>query len=123
MAFTLYGGPPALGLAGQESAPLQVLAGTPPPHPPAPHLPPVQLAAVETQALAAWEVTGRLGAAQDAALHHVQFVLADLPGTILGETIGSEVIIDSNAAGYGWSLGSRVAANKVDLLTVVEHEL
>jgi hypothetical protein len=41
----------------------------------------------------------------------------------LGEAIGSEVFIDANAAGYGWSLGSQVAPNKVDLLTVVEHEL
>src|SRR5262249_22590148 len=56
-------------------------------------------------------------------LRHVQFVIADLPGGMLGETLGNTVTIDSNAAGYGWSLGAHVAPNKVDLLTVVSHEL
>jgi hypothetical protein len=104
-------------------APFQLLAGTPLAHSSAPRLTLAQLTPVEGQAIAAWEATGALNASQDAALHHVQFVIANLPGPILGETIGSEVIIDANAAGYGWSVASQVAPNNVDLLTVVEHEL
>ena len=44
-------------------------------------------------------------------------------GDSLQTTIGSEVLIDANAAGYGWSLGQQVSPNKVDLRTVIEHEL
>jgi hypothetical protein len=104
-------------------APFQLLAGTPLAHSSAPNLTLAQLTPVEGQAIAAWEATVALSAAQDAALHQVQFVIANLTGAVLGETIGSELLIDANAAGYGWSLGSQVGLNKVDLLTVVEHEL
>src|SRR5262249_12335456 len=82
-----------------------------------------QLQRVEAQAIAAWEATGALSATQDVALHHVQFIIADLVGAVLGAEIGNTIYVDSNAAGHGWSLGAKVAANKVDLLTVVEHEV
>ena len=88
----------------------------------APSLQMGQLVPVEAQAVAAWEAAG-LTATQISALTQVQLVITDLPGSLLGETVGEEVMIDTNAAGYGWSIGREVAPNRVDLLTVVEHEL
>jgi hypothetical protein len=71
--------------------------------------------------------------------------VADLPGTMLGETVGNTILIDRDAAGYGWFvdptpaddsefadvLGPHAsavsktgpAANRVDLLTTVMHEM
>jgi hypothetical protein len=81
-----------------------------------------QLDRVVAEAIQLWAATG-LSAAQVSALQHVHFVIADLPGGMLGEEAGSTIYIDSTAAGYGWSLGTQVAPNMVDLLTVVSHEL
>src|SRR5208283_399299 len=74
---------------------------------------------------------------------HVQ--LANLGGTGLGETFGNSVLIDSDAAGFGWFVdptpsndsefqtqvglseldagSGSPAAGRMDLLTVVMHEL
>ena len=87
-----------------------------------------------------------MDAASVAKLEQVQVVIADLPGSYLGEAIESQnqIYIDSNAAGYGWFVdptpGSDEefvaspsanqlravdprAVDRIDLLTVVEHEL
>jgi Calx-beta domain len=54
----------------------------------------------------------------------VSFTIADLPGDLLGYTLGRGVTIDATADGWGWSVnylddgGPRMA-----LLTVVLHEL
>ncbi len=86
-----------------------------------------------------------LDAGQVALLETVNFQVADLGGLILGETIGTTVLIDTDAAGYGWFIDSTPADNKefktsainreltaigsspafgdMDLLTVVTHEL
>jgi hypothetical protein len=74
----------------------------------------------------------------------VQFVISDLPGSDLGETEGNRVYLDVNAAGNGWFVDPTPALNeefaasgsqqqltavdsravdRIDLLTVVEHEL
>jgi hypothetical protein len=75
----------------------------------------------------------------------VTIELADLPGLTLGQTIGSLVLLDLDAAGYGWfidptpveneefhqvqgstELAATVpsdAVGRMDLLTVVLHEL
>jgi hypothetical protein len=75
----------------------------------------------------------------------VNVQLADLSGGMLGETSGTTVLIDRDAAGYGWlvdatpsndvEFADRVgtytlaatpgtaAANRADLLTTVMHEL
>jgi len=75
----------------------------------------------------------------------VIFRIADLPGLMLGQTVGNSVWIDSFAAGYGWFIdltpndesefeegeGEREleaapageAYGHMDLLTVVTHEL
>ena len=54
----------------------------------------------------------------------LEFAIQDLPGDMLGVESGNTIIIDSNAAGYGWStrLGT-VDPSKMDLLTVLSHEL
>jgi hypothetical protein len=51
--------------------------------------------------------------------------IADFPGPWLGMAFPGAIWIDQNAAGYGWSLDPAASpgAGKVDLLTVVEHEL
>ena len=79
-------------------------------------------------------------------LAHVQFVITDLPGADLGEAVAAanRVYLDTNAAGNGWFIdptpatdeefaatgSSRQlqavdprAVDRIDLLTVVEHEL
>jgi hypothetical protein len=73
----------------------------------------------------------------------IQFVIAAMPAADLGMTVGTMVWIDQNAAGHGWytdgspnsaagftDSGGRVqavagglASGRMDLLTVVEHEL
>ena len=79
-------------------------------------------------------------------MSHVAFQIVDLPGTLLGREVGGTLVqIDVDAAGYGWFVDStpwddvefgrrpRIprpgglpgseAARRVDLLTVVMHEL
>ena len=86
-----------------------------------------------------YEETGRQ------VLANVSVKIADLPGNLLGETVGNAILIDRDAAGYGWfvdltpgddrefsnpigphdlaaSNGSP-AAHRVDLLTAVMHEM
>ncbi|OAI45958.1 hypothetical protein AYO44_12210 [Planctomycetaceae bacterium SCGC AG-212-F19] len=81
-----------------------------------------QLDRVVAEAIQLWAATG-LSPAQVATLQHVHFVIADLPANMLGAEAGATITIDANAAGFGWSLGQHVAPHKVDLLTVVAHEL
>jgi hypothetical protein len=77
-------------------------------------------------------------------LASVQFVVTDLPGSQLGVAEGNTIYLDANAAGNGWFVDSTPASDeefvanadskelqavdaravdKIDLLTVVEHEL
>jgi Bacterial lectin/Legume lectin domain/Fibronectin type III domain len=105
-----------------------------------------ELAPVAEQAVAAWIASG-LRAVQAAALQAVRFQIAALGGGVLGltELGGSVVMLDATAGGYGWfvdpapaddsEFGSVVtpgelrarpgspAFGRIDLLTVVEHEL
>jgi Ca2+-binding RTX toxin-like protein len=86
-----------------------------------------------------------LDAGQLALLDGVNVQTANLGGLILGETIGTTVLIDTDAAGYGWfidhtpyndtefrvqsksgeliAIASSPAFGDMDLLTVVMHEL
>jgi hypothetical protein len=77
------------------------------------------------------------------ALHNIQVEIVDLPAWMLGTTTSNGIAIDQDGAGYGWFIdptpsddaeftaqGSQltasqgsVAQNKIDLLTVVAHEL
>jgi large repetitive protein len=74
---------------------------------------------------------------QIAAMHGVSFEITNLLGTQLGQSAGPRILIDSDAAGAGWFVDatpyddSEFGANgvsvdavgKMDLLTVVMHEL
>ncbi len=102
-----------------------------------------QLQPIVNAAIARWASAG-LDAATVQKLTQVQFVISDLPGSDLGETEGNRVYIDVNAAGNGWFVDPTPASNeefaasgsqqqlpavdsravdRIDLLTVVEHEL
>jgi hypothetical protein len=88
--------------------------------------------------------TASLGPASGQVLAGVNFQIFDLAGSLLGLTSGSTVWIDVNAAGRGWfvdptpqdsleyqarpnhelvAVGKGPAAKRIDLLTVVMHEL
>jgi hypothetical protein len=68
-------------------------------------------------------------------LSSVTIQIADLPGNQLGEAIGRTIFLDWNAAGHGWFIDPSPADDiefqtshietmeKVDLLTVIAHEL
>jgi hypothetical protein len=70
-----------------------------------------------------------IGLWQDDSLSDVRFEIVDLPGKFLGRTRGDTVQIDINAAGRGWFVDQSPATSddldpdRVDLLTVVLHEL
>jgi YD repeat-containing protein len=115
----------------------QVAAGT---GPGAPALAPDQLASVVAQAEDLWLALG-LTPEQQAALYGTQVTLGGLPGGIVGTTSGEYVTIDPTAAGNGWFVGpagsgafrpdgaqwsagpGSPAFGRMDLLTVVTHEL
>jgi hypothetical protein len=77
-------------------------------------------------------------------LDEVPFVIADLPGLMIGQTVANTIVIDPTAGGYGWFIDgtslddtefgkqfglelqatpASPAAGRMDLLTVVMHEL
>jgi uncharacterized repeat protein (TIGR01451 family) len=98
-------------------------------------LTPQRLQAILVAALARWRATG-VDAAGLGALGQVDVHVADLPGLYLGLASPGVIWIDQNAAGYGWFIdptpaddeefsgpGPSPAAGRVDLLTVVAHEL
>ena len=54
-------------------------------------------------------------------------MVGNLPDARLGVTLGHEVIIDSTAAGYGWSVDASARtlsqSGRMDLLSVIAHEM
>ncbi|MGH3370352.1 MAG: Calx-beta domain-containing protein, partial [Nocardioidaceae bacterium] len=73
------------------------------------------------EALDAWQASGYdIGEAAAARL-----VVADLPGDLLALTDGLTITIDATAAGWGWHTGAAapVPARRMDLLTVLVHEV
>jgi hypothetical protein len=98
-------------------------------------LTPEELQPVVREAIAIWAAAG-IDAGQVSALNHVAVGIADFHGPWLGMAFPGAIWIDQDAAGYGWYIdatpggGSAFPAvpgspayGKVDLLTVVEHEL
>ena len=104
---------------------------------------PKDLQPIVNEAITLWSQAG-LDAARVQKLRQAQFVITNLPDAYLGETEGNVVYLDANAAGNGWfvdptpatneefsaSAGSQQlqavnarALDRIDLLTVVEHEL
>ena len=54
----------------------------------------------------------------------VHIVLAAMTGPDLAQAVGTTIRLDVDAAGWGWSTNlGHVAANRMDLLTVLTHEL
>jgi hypothetical protein len=108
-----------------------------------PVLTPTDLRPIVDEAIARWASAG-LDAATVARLTQIEFILADLPGAYLGEAEGNRIYLDRDAANHGWfidptptvdeefalptgadqlhAIDSR-AVDRIDLLTVVEHEL
>ena len=103
------------------------------------------LDSMASSAIAAWERSGKLDQAQLDKLHQVRFHIDDLDGRVLGLAAGTDIAIDRDAAGYGWfvdktparseefgkALGkeaavasmSSPASGKMDLLSVINHEV
>ncbi|MFH0883477.1 MAG: Calx-beta domain-containing protein, partial [bacterium] len=93
------------------------------------------LAAIVDGAIERWNETMFLDESMVAALHEVNFQIADFVGLTLGLTDRNTIYIDANAAGYGWFVdqtpwddaefgqAESIAAGRMDLLTVVMHEL
>ncbi len=84
------------------------------------------------EALARWEAAG----VDTSALHGVDVRIADLGGTTLGMASGNTIWLDDNAASWGWFVdptphsdsefttpGNQGEQYRMDLLTVLEHEL
>ncbi|MBW3540365.1 MAG: hypothetical protein KY476_08850 [Planctomycetes bacterium] len=95
-----------------------------------------QLQAIVDQAIARWAAAGA-DAERLAAVRHMPFRIADIPGNRLGVAGASGTIwIDQDAAGHGWFIdptagedsefttpGDQGELNRMDLLTTVAHEL
>ncbi|MCY2987312.1 MAG: hypothetical protein NTY19_05530 [Planctomycetota bacterium] len=108
-----------------------------------PQLAETDLKPIVAEAIARWDNAG-LAPGVVNSLHNVEFTVADLSGSKLGIATGAKVQLDQDAAGYGWFVdptpsrdeefapanGSQelqavtpTAKGRMDLLTVVEHEL
>ena len=131
----------ALGLAG-EGSPLTLDPATPPLADSGPALDEADLPAIVDAAHARFSLAG-LSPELLAALSGVRFVVTDLGGDLLGLARSSTVYLDDDAAGRGWfvdysplldeeffgdgatltAVDGGAAAGRVDLLSVVLHEL
>jgi subtilisin-like proprotein convertase family protein len=77
-----------------------------------------QAEAAAREALALWSWQPGIALPRDV---HVQ--IADLPGNTLGWASGSMIVLDHNANGAGWEMDVAGSTGRVDLLTVVSHEI
>jgi len=83
-----------------------------------------QLAPVVAEAKQLW--TQALGAGDPhlAALDGVSVQVGNLPTLALGATLGDTILLDSSAAGWGWSTSlDSPAPGRMDLLSTVLHEM
>jgi hypothetical protein len=85
-----------------------------------------QLKPVAAAAIGAWAAAG-VSAAQLNRLSQTPIQIVDLQGAMVGGTNPAGIQIDPTAAGHGWfvdpTLKDRPAPGRVDLLTVLEHEM
>jgi uncharacterized repeat protein (TIGR01451 family) len=79
-----------------------------------------QLRPVVAQAVAAWRAAG-VDPATLGNLENVKFHVANLPGAELGYEVPGGIWVDQDAAGWGWSTTGD--PGRMDLATVVAHEL
>jgi Matrixin len=84
------------------------------------------------EAIARWQAAGM----DTSSLHGIDVRVADLGGTTLGLASGHKIWLDDNAAGWGWFVdpkpgddgefstpGNQGEQRRMDLLTVLEHEI
>src|SRR5262249_110348 len=91
-----------------------------------------QVTPVLEEAIARWAAAG----ADVTALRGVSIRIAALSGNLLGGADDNTITLDANAAGWGWFVdptpqsdsefttpGNQGEQNRIDLLTVLDHEL
>ncbi len=98
---------------------------------------PLALARIVDAAIEAWELRG-LSDADRLRLRQTNFGFADLPAGQLAITVGNQILLDVDASGLRWFADptpeadeeflagialSSAARDRIDLLTVVQHEL
>ena len=139
----LFGASTDFAIVGTWSGALLAAGGENQSGEPAATLTAERLAPVVDAAIDIWVGSG-LTSDQLEQLRSVTYTVSDLPGGQLGAAVSSSIVIDTDAAGYGWfvdqtpheneefvDLGNQVlltagesaAAGRMDLLTVVLHEL
>ena len=102
-----------------------------------------ELEKIFNAAVTRWTAVGYIDQARLATLDDLEFFIADMAGLTLGRSLGNQIFIDTNAAGYGWFVDETPDANeefllssngwvakpnsaadgKMDLLTAVSHEI
>jgi hypothetical protein len=83
-----------------------------------------QLSPMLEVAIGDWRAAGLIDADAIAGLESLNVVIRDLPGLVLGRYDGGVLYLDSDAAGYGWLVDpSAPSAGRIDLLSVIEHEM
>lgn len=103
----------------------------------------VRIDALALSPITDYVVTPSIDTVTPSPLPSIHFAVADLPGDLLGQASGNTITLDVDAAGYGWFIDATPgedsefdpdyaakhdgeispAANRVDLLTVVMHEM
>jgi len=108
-------------------------------------LDPTALTAIVAEAKQNWIDSALLDAEKLALIGQINVKIANLGGSLLGQRTGDTILIDSDAAGYGWFVDPTpgrneeftprggngqllakpggAASGKMDLLTVIEHEI
>ena len=81
-----------------------------------------QLQATVNEAIARWQAQG-LDAIDQNLLNVATFYITDLPDNQLGNTFVTRIDIDPLAAGHGWATPDNPLGGRIDLLTVLSHEL
>jgi uncharacterized repeat protein (TIGR01451 family) len=87
-----------------------------------PSLTMAQLQRAVADAIAAWRAAGA-NAADLRNLANYTFHIAQLPTGELGYEVPGQIWIDATADGWGWSTGTKPVPGKMDLRTVVSHEI
>jgi len=126
-----------------ESLPLKAVTGRVPSAPSCQVLSQADLSPLVEAAIDQWADSG-LSGDLIRRLQQIHFVITDLPGSDLGRASLGTIYIDADAAGYGWfvdrtpsgsaefraiALDAQLpavasqAVDRIDLLTVVSHEL
>jgi hypothetical protein len=73
------------------------------------------------EAIAFWTAQDIAGPSVD-RLRSVDLRVGELPGSVLGVAGASEVVVDSDGAGFGWSITGIQSKGGLDLFSAVAHE-